>query len=141
MLAAKQLTYNNRPEREKQALFSELLDSFLTFFETRSKHFATIKIGVDMLCAEWNKNEKIQKYADACGISESSFYSLFKTWAGVSPIDYRNGIRLTAVKSMLVNSSLRISEIAFNVGFDDPYYFTRFFKKKTGISPRKFRSI
>lgn len=127
-------------ELKKQALFLNLLDAFLSAFDKKAKNYSTIKRGADLFLTEWNKNEKIKKYADICGISESSFYSLFKEWAGESPIDYRNNIRLTAAKSMLENSSLRIMEIAFKVGFDDPYYFTRFFKERVGMSPREFRN-
>ena len=92
------------------------------------------------LTSKWNQKEKIKKYADVCGISESGFYTFFKEWAGESPIDYRNNIRITAAKSMLENSNLRISEIAYTVGFDDQYYFTRIFKKRVGMSPKEFRN-
>lgn len=125
---------------KKQALMLRLLENLVSEFESCSKGYHTIKKGVKLLKDEWNKNEKIERYAKACGISESSFYSIFKEWSGKSPIDYRNGIRVTAAKSMLENSNLQISEIAFAVGFDDPYYFSRFFKKETGVSPRAFRN-
>ena len=127
-------------ELKKQALFLNLLDTFLSASDKKVKNYNAIKHGADLFLNEWNKNEKIKKYADICGISESSFYTLFKEWTGESPIDYRNNIRLTAAKSMLENTSLRIAEIAFKVGFDDPYYFTRFFKAHVGMSPREFRN-
>ena len=41
---------------------------------------------------------------------------------------------------MLKNSNLSISEIAVEVGFDDPYYFSRIFKKFVGLSPRQLRN-
>ena len=125
---------------KKQTLLLRLLDNVISALESHSKGYHTIRKGVKMLRDEWNKNERIERYAKVCGISESSFYSIFKEWAGKSPIDYRNGIRITAAKSMLENTNLQISEIAFAVGFDDPYYFSRFFKKEVGTSPRAFRN-
>ena len=93
-----------------------------------------------MLQEEWNKNEKNEKYAKICGVSESGFYAYFKEWAGESPKEYKNRIRINVAKSMLENSDLLISDIAFRVGFDDPYYFSRIFKKIVGASPRTFRN-
>ena len=104
-----------------------LLENLISAFESHSKGYHTIKRGVKLLLDEWNQNQRIERYAEACGISESSFYSIFKEWSGSSPIDYRNRIRMAAAKSMLENTNLQISEIAFAVGFDDPYYFSRFF--------------
>lgn len=103
------------------------------------KQYSTIKNGVELLRQEWNKNEKILRYADVCGISESGFYALFKDYYNMSPLEYRNEIRLLNAKSFLQNSSLSVKEIAFKTGFSDPYYFSRFFKEKTGVSPMKYR--
>ena len=125
---------------KKQALFMCLLDAFTFGFEKHSKSYYTVRKGVALLQEEWNKNEKMSRYAQVCGISESGFYTYFKKWAGCSPTDYRNKIRINAAKSMLANSNLQISEIAFNTGFDDPYYFSRLFKKLVGVSPRAFRN-
>lgn len=130
----------SKSELKKQSLFLGLLDAFLSAHDKLSKKYHIIKSGVELLRKEWNQKEKIKKYADVCGISESGFYTFFKEWAGESPIDYRNNIRITAAKSMLENSNLRISEIAYTVGFDDQYYFTRIFKKRIGMSPKEFRN-
>ncbi len=122
-----------------QLCFLELLDAFSECFERHSEYYYPIRRGVAALLEEWNKNEKVARYAELCGISESSFYLCFKRWAGCSPIDYRNEIRINAAKSLLLNSTLAVHEIAAKSGFDDPYYFSRLFKKKTGTSPRAFR--
>ena len=125
---------------KRQALLLNLLDSFSSTFEKQSKAYYTIKKGILLLQEEWNKNAKNEKYAKICGVSESSFYTCFKEWSGESPKEYKNRIRINAARSMLENSDLQISEIAFRVGFDDPYYFSRLFKKAVGVSPRAFRN-
>lgn len=73
-------------------------------------------------------------------MSETNFYIHFKEWSGTSPVSYRNGIRISSAKSLLQNSNLSIYEISSEIGFDDQYYFSRLFKKLTGLSPRDFRS-
>ena len=125
---------------KRQALLLSLLDSFSSNFQKQSKTYYIIKKGILLLQEEWNKNEKNEKYAKICGVSESGFYAYFKEWAGESPKQYKNRIRINVAKSMLENSDLLISDIAFRVGFDDPYYFSRIFKKIVGASPRTFRN-
>lgn len=124
---------------KKQALLLSLLDVLHGVFERNSKDFYPIRRGVRLLMKEWDKNEKIAKYAEACGISERNFYACFKRWSGKTPVDYRNEIRMTAAASLLKRSNLSVAEVAFKTGFDDPYYFSRIFKKTIGISPVAYR--
>lgn len=124
---------------KKQALLLRLFDLLVGFFERHSENFHPIRRGVSLMMKEWNKNEKVAKYAEVCGISERNFYSCFKKWSGKTPIDYRNEIRITAAASLLKRSNLTVSEIAFKTGFEDPYYFSRMFKKHYGISPAAYR--
>lgn len=124
---------------KKQALLLRLLDVLQGFFERHSEDFYPIRRGVTLLMKEWDKNEKIAKYAAECGISERNFYACFKKWCGKTPVDYRNEIRMSAATSLLKRSNLSVAEIAFKTGFEDPYYFSRIFKKSTGLSPAAYR--
>ena len=124
---------------KKQALLLRLLDCLAAFFQRHSDTFYPIRHGVTLMMKEWDKNYKISVYAEASGISERSFYGFFKKWAGRSPVDYRNELRTTAAASLLRSTNLSISEVALRVGFEDPYYFSRVFKKNTGISPAAYR--
>jgi len=94
---------------------------------------------VRLLINEWDRNEHMDRYAADCKISESSFYQHFNVWAGVSPNEYRINMRISAAKSMLRNSSISVREIAEQVGFPDPYYFSRCFRRAVGLSPRAYR--
>ncbi len=124
---------------KKQALLMHLLDLLSGHFEKHSESLYPIRRGVALLIEEWNKNERIARYAEVCGISERAFYLCFKRWSGKTPVDYRNEIRITAARSMLSSSDLSVSEIAFRTGFDDPYYFSRVFKKSVGMPPKMYR--
>lgn len=73
------------------------------------------------------------------GYSSSHFRKLFKEITGQSPIMYFNRMRIEYAKTLLQqNSTLSIKEIAASVGFPDPYYFSRVFKKFTGSSPSDY---
>ena len=119
--------------------FYSFLDMVLSLVSYDSRYYYPIKKGVELLSDEWNKNTKIEYYAEQCGIDNSYFYKLFKIWSGVSPNQYRNQLRVTVAKDLLVHTNLSICEIAQKIGFDDPYYFSRLFKKEMGLSPTHYR--
>lgn len=108
--------------------------------ESRCKDFYyPIRKGVELFCEEWNLNERIEKYASVCGMSETYFYRCFRKWSGSSPIEYRNMLRLSNAESMLRCTDMKISEISQTVGFVDPFYFCRAFSQKFGASPKEYR--
>lgn len=102
-------------------------------------YYYPIRRGVEAFSAEWNLNEKIEKYASLCAMSETYFYRCFRKWSGVSPIEYRNSLRLSSAESMLRCTDMKIGEIAEAVGFPDAFYFSRLFYERYGASPRNYR--
>lgn len=72
-------------------------------------------------------------------LSVSRCDKVFKDIMGVAPLDYLIDKRLQAAKVRLLGSFDSISEIAEQVGYDDPYYFSRIFRKRVGQSPRRYR--
>ena len=97
-----------------------------------------IRKGVLYIEEHWNENFKIFDAANLCGMCESYFRRLFLEWSGMSPLEYRNTIRLSNAKSMLGEGVYTVKEVAEAVGFDDSFYFARAFKRQTGFSPTEF---
>jgi len=97
--------------------------------------------------------EDIRKYLNENYVQDISLYTLsknmylspvyiskiFKEVMGDSPINYLIQIRLSKSKELLENSKLSIKTISKMVGYDDPYYFSKLYKKYYGISPNKSR--
>ena len=73
------------------------------------------------------------------GISDVHIRRIFKANANTTPIHYINFIRLEQAENMLKSSNFTITEIAESVGFTDPFYFSRLFKRSFGISPTDLR--
>ncbi|QDQ00497.1 ABC transporter substrate-binding protein [Lysinibacillus fusiformis] len=65
--------------------------------------------------------------------------SLFKKKTGYSVIDYLIRTRLDIAAKLLVETDATLKEIALSIGYKDPYYFSRLFKKYKGVSPLRFR--
>lgn len=81
----------------------------------------------------------IQDLAHNLGMSYSLFRKNFKEYAGVSPAHYLQDIRLQRARELLRTTDLPVKEIAYNLHFESPDYFSTQFKKKIGLSPSKFR--
>lgn len=77
--------------------------------------------------------------ANYAGLSVSHFSWLFRQQLGYSPIDYFIHLKMQHACALLALSQRSIHEIAAELGYDDPYYFSRTFKKVMGISPREYR--
>lgn len=72
-------------------------------------------------------------------LSKSYFCRILKNELGCTFTEYVNRLRIERSKTLLLSSKLAIAEIAAETGFEDQSYFTRIFKKQTGMSPKKFR--
>ncbi|GKU78080.1 ABC transporter substrate-binding protein [Paenibacillus sp. L3-i20] len=77
--------------------------------------------------------------ADMLDCSVGHLVKLFKREMGCSPIQYVNQVRTTEAKKLLLKSEASLEEISLFVGYGDKYYFSRSFKKHTGISPIQYR--
>lgn len=67
--------------------------------------------------------------------------SKLKQKTGHSPIDYFIQMKMQKASQQLDFTNRSVKDIAMSMGFDDPYYFSKRFKKITGMSPRKYRTV
>ncbi|HEU4324603.1 MAG TPA: substrate-binding domain-containing protein [Roseiflexaceae bacterium] len=80
-----------------------------------------------------------QEIADAVGISSNYLSRIFHQEVGLSAWDCLNRFRILKAQELLRRSPASIAEVAAQVGFDDPAYFSRMFRKHTGLSPQAYR--
>jgi len=94
---------------------------------------------VDLMEHHLSQQLSLKKLAGVLNSSPTSLNRIFQQYFGTSPIDYFIGLKIKTAKSLLLNTGLRIQEIARNAGYENPLYFSAEFKKRTGTSPREFR--
>lgn len=89
---------------------------------------------------EFQLEHAIGYYARICNLSIFQFIRNFKAFTGYSPARYIEKIRIAKARELLHDTNLSISEIAAIVGYQDPFYFSKVFKKASGLTPSEFRS-
>ena len=91
------------------------------------------------LCVNFSEELTLSRVADEIGLNPSYLSSLFKQVTGESFKEYLNSIRIKEAQHLLSNTSYPIMQIAVSCGFSDQSYFTKVFKKCTGLTPRQYR--
>ena len=85
------------------------------------------------------QNINPEQVAEALNISYSLFRKVFKAQTGLAPAQYFQKIRLQKAKELLINPSRTIKEISYTLNFETNYYFSTYFKNRTGQTPTEFR--
>jgi AraC family transcriptional regulator, transcriptional activator of pobA len=82
----------------------------------------------------------IERYSKYLGVSKDRLNTATRRSVGMSPNQYIQQRLMSEVKTLLLNSDLSVSEIAFKLGFADAAYFNRFFQRHENIPPGRFRT-
>ena len=98
-----------------------------------SRNSDLIKPALVFIAEHYNENLPVSVYAEKCRISESYFRKKFLECTGMSPLDYRNELRLNEAKRMY-QKNYNLQEIAEKVGFNDAGYLSKVYKRYTGSS-------
>ena len=112
---------NSKPRNKKHALMQEM-DAAVRYFHEN-----------------YINPISIEAYAAENHMSVSWFIRSFKEYTESTPAQYLLSIRISNAQTLLETTSYNITEIAEIVGYDNPLYFSRIFKKQNGISPSDFR--
>ena len=140
--------------RQDSALSRELMTSYLRIFllylsrawikdnpmkNSLPGQAAIVEKFRSLINQHWKEFHQVVEYAARLHITPGHLNSLVKASTGKSAIDLIQEKKLTEAKRFLVHSDLSIKEIAFESGFEDPAYFSRFFKKWNKVTPLEFR--
>lgn len=137
----------------KKQDYHKLIKSYLDIFflelnrivglkETSQVSYEHVRIDELLRLIEANAviHKKTQYYANEMSLSVYQLNAMTKKVLGKTCSQLITDYLLLEAKRLLLATSLQVNEIAFQLGYDDPSYFIRFFKKQIGVSPLTFRN-
>lgn len=135
-------SYNLRNIELTNIKLLQFLASFIYHEEMYPSYYTADHISSSIKFMKENLNRcfSINELAAKLNFSVSHYSDLFKKKTGFSPMHYFNQLKIQKSCQYLYFTDMNIKEICVQVGFDDPYYFSRMFKKLMGLSPAKYRS-
>ncbi len=98
-----------------------------------------INRALEYIEANYQKDLTLEEIAGEAGLSIYYFSHLFKEEVGYSFVTYLNKLRINKAKQLLLENKLNIAQVGYNVGYNDPNYFTRVFKEHEKMTPSKYR--
>jgi AraC family transcriptional regulator of arabinose operon len=98
-----------------------------------------VRRAMDYLAGKLREPFHLETVARQCGLSVSRFAHLFKETTGQTPQQFFEQQRLRQARELLGLTGLSVAEVALEVGYDDPFYFSNRFRKHTGKSPSQWR--
>ena len=130
-----------------QLQFSEkagiLIEKWISYRDSQihSKHHLRIREAKRFIDNEYLRQDlSLYNVASHVNVSPNHFSTIFSQKTGETFIEYLTSVRIAKAKQLLQNNKMKCSDIAFEVGYSDPHYFSFIFKKNTGVSPRVFRA-
>lgn len=134
--------YNTRiADMLVQSLLIELCNQYLTSqtFTIQKEHSTKLQPIADWIRANMSSDLTIQMIADAFEVSPDYLSRQFKKEKGQNLRDYLIDLKISVAKVLLIQTTLPIKAIAELSYYPDEKYFIRIFKKKTGLTPNKYR--
>ena len=131
-----------------EAEFKELINKAIYNINQNSRQAGHVNavnysLPVRLACEYIEKNYQedinLNKISNYVSLSKNYFCNIFKKETGITIWDYLIRIRMEEAKKMLLETEQKTYEISELVGYDDPSYFGRLFKKYTGFTPIEFR--
>lgn len=87
-----------------------------------------------------NTEITIEEFARELNMAHSTFYNKIKALLGITPVEFIREMRLKRAHQLLATEAYDVSSVSYMVGFSDPRYFSKCFKKRFGISPSQVRA-
>jgi AraC family transcriptional regulator, arabinose operon regulatory protein len=123
--------------------FGHLLATFIyankTSDDLADESNPAIRKSIDFMNKNLGEKLTLSQISKEAGYSPTYFTTLFKKETNYAPLTYFSHLKIVKACEFLDYTRIKVKEISFTLGFTDPYYFTKDFKKKMGMSPRQYR--
>jgi AraC family transcriptional regulator, arabinose operon regulatory protein len=121
-------------------LFATFIYANRTSDDLADESSPAVRRAIHFLEKNLDKKLSLQQISREAGYSTTYFTTLFRKETNYAPLSYFSHLKILKACEFLDYTRLKVKEISFELGYSDPYYFTRDFKKKMGMSPRQYRN-
>jgi AraC family transcriptional regulator, arabinose operon regulatory protein len=101
---------------------------------------ARIQRSIHHLATHSAESFNLEALAERCGLSPSRFSHLFRAETGTTPQQFAEKLRMETARQLLAQTNLSVAEIGAEVGYEDPLYFSRRFRRFYGKAPSRGRA-
>ena len=135
---------NLSKDDSQENLYYTLMKTFDQIFECiyqnrNIQHTRIFTKTKEFVWNNYNQDISLKKLAEAVKISPYYLSHLFRKEMGISFLNYLTSVRISVAKSLLKQTSKTILEVCLEVGYQDPSYFAKIFRKKEGVHPSGYR--
>ena len=142
-IIAHRFDYHGKQYYQTLALVVQLVASFIETFpsDTQMIEDTSTKSIINFIIKNLHRNDlNVKLLTQVTGLGRTALYDKFRRKGLVSPAAYIQSQRLTKAKHLLRSTDLPVGQVAFTVGFEDPLYFSRLFRRAVGHSPTSYRN-
>ena len=120
---------------------SGLEQELLRYLERESKkgYQGTIRHAQELIASRYCEELSLQQVADELHLTPGYLSTLMKKYTGMTFVEYVTHVRIQVAKEQLETTDRKVYEIADALGYQDQFYFSRLFKRATGLSPAEYR--
>ena len=97
-----------------------------------------INVALEYIGRHYNEELMLNDISEYVNLSPQHFSKIFKESTNYNYVEYVNNLRISKAKEFMNNTDRTIKEICYQVGYQDPNYFSRIFKKYVGITPTEY---
>ncbi|MDU4860996.1 MAG: PocR ligand-binding domain-containing protein [Terrisporobacter othiniensis] len=126
-------------EKLKKGISNAMIDAYVSQYECDKKISSTLKPAIDYIYKNKSENITVENMAKVCHISQSYFSRLFSKEMGDSFSNYISKLKINWAKELLEESDMSVSQVSDELGFNEPGYFIKIFKKHEGVTPSVYR--
>ena len=128
-------------EQEYLSIRAFFSDSVRKSSSISAKAHPVTKAVIEYITRNYQKDISLEMVADFANVSCGYLSRLFRKDIGVTFNAYLTKIRIQKAQQLLTDTSIRVSDVSKAVGYSDDKYFSRIFKKHTGVAPRQYQRI
>ncbi len=122
-------------------LILRIADSLMPWEARQTPAFATYQRCRQHIAAHFERLQSLEQIAQQCHVDRAYLCRLFRRYDHQTPYRFLLRLKMNRAAEKLLNPGVLVKQVAAELGFDDPFHFSRAFKNVIGLSPEAFRSL